>query len=199
VVGRSYGDGKRRLADDWETRPMSCTPSETEPLYSDLSGDPDLAELVAMFVEEMPERVANLGGALEARDWERLGRFAHRLKGSAGSYGFPAVGRGAARVEDAIRSGLPEIQIKQAVDKLLALCRRARHGVPGSSAFLTGRGGGPQGVSDGFLTCKPGNAIGWHGHLARASAQHWRDASATQSSPGLPLLLVKTHQDRARS
>jgi len=110
---------------------MSCSPSETEPLYSDLSGDPDLAEIVAMFVEETPERVAGLGSAFEARDWKRLGRLAHQLKGSAGSYGFPAVGRGAARVEDAIRSGLPEIQIGQAVDELLDLCRRARHGVPG--------------------------------------------------------------------
>jgi len=110
---------------------MSRSSSETEPLYSDLSGDPDLAEIVAMFVEEMPKRVASFGGAFEARDWKRLGRLAHQLKGSAGSYGFAAVGRGAAGVEDAIQSALPEIQISQAVDELLALCRRARHGVPG--------------------------------------------------------------------
>jgi HPt (histidine-containing phosphotransfer) domain-containing protein len=110
---------------------MTSSPSETAPLHSDLSGDPELAEIVALFVEEMPQRVAGLRDALEARDWERLAGLAHQLKGSAGSHGFALVGQGAARVEDAIRSGLPELQIKQAVDELLALCRRARHGVPG--------------------------------------------------------------------
>ena len=66
-------------------------------VYSRLAGDPDLGEIVDLFVEEMPERVATLLDQLQAQDWEGLRRTAHQLKGAAGSYGFdmisPCAGR----------------------------------------------------------------------------------------------------------
>ena len=104
--------------------------ANNEPMYSVLSEDPDLGEIVEMFVDEMPDRVANLLSRLESGDWEELGRAAHQLKGAAGSYGFDAISPAAGQVEQAIRDGEPEEDIRRTVDSLVGLCRRARFGRP---------------------------------------------------------------------
>ncbi len=76
-----------------------------ECIYSRLSGDPDLRDIVEMFVEEMPGRVASLLDHLSDANWEGLRRAAHQLKGAAGSYGFEPISPSAGRVESAIRDG----------------------------------------------------------------------------------------------
>jgi len=101
-----------------------------ELVYSRLADDSDLRDIVELFVEEMPGRVANLLGQLEAADWDGLRRTAHQLKGAAGSYGFDAISPAAGKVESAIRDGEPEIRIREAVDELVDLCNRARVGSP---------------------------------------------------------------------
>jgi len=109
---------------------VTRTSQSAEPLYSALSVDPDLREMVDLFVEEMPQRIGNLLARLDTSDWEGLRRAAHQLKGAAGSYGFGPISPAAARVEDAIRKGSPEEEIRQAVDELIELCGRARAGLP---------------------------------------------------------------------
>lgn len=109
---------------------MSPT-SLTTPLYSSLANDPDLSELVDMFVAEMPERVSALEAAFGASDRERLLRGAHQLKGAAGSYGFETISPLAAAVEDAVRCGKPEDTVSRLLDALLDACRSARAGSPG--------------------------------------------------------------------
>ena len=109
---------------------MSSLLNQVEPLHSTLGNDPDLAEIVALFVDEMPDRVSALSAYLADGNWEDLRRAAHQLKGSAGSYGFESVSPVAARVEDAIRQGQPEEAIRTAVHALLALCNRVRAGAP---------------------------------------------------------------------
>lgn len=109
---------------------MPQTSNDTALLYSPLSADPDLAEVVELFVSEMPDRVANLLKCVESSDWDSLRRAAHQLKGAAGSYGFMPITPAAARVEDAIRQSSPEAEILQAVDELVHLCRQARSGAP---------------------------------------------------------------------
>ena len=52
-----------------------------EPLYSTLGGDPDLGDLVTLFVEEMSDRVANILDLLNRHEWEELRRAAHQIKG----------------------------------------------------------------------------------------------------------------------
>ena len=102
-----------------------------ECIYSHLGGDPDLRDIVEMFVEEMPGRVASLLEHLNDADWDGLRRAAHQLKGAAGSYGFEAISPCAGRVESAIRDGEPEQRIRDAVMELVDLCGRARSGQPG--------------------------------------------------------------------
>jgi histidine phosphotransfer protein HptB len=109
---------------------MSSLLNQVEPLYSTLGNDPDLAEIVALFVDEMPDRVSVLSACSADRNWEDLRRAAHQLKGSAGSYGFESISPLAGNVENAIRGGEPEEAILAAVAELLALCNRVRAGAP---------------------------------------------------------------------
>lgn len=109
---------------------MQSLTSTSDPLYSTLGGDPDLGEIVELFVEEMPERVSNLLNLMESQDWDELRRAAHQLKGAAGSYGFGPISPAAAQVEDAIRSSDGEEQIRQTVEELVNLCSRAKAGAP---------------------------------------------------------------------
>jgi HPt (histidine-containing phosphotransfer) domain-containing protein len=99
-------------------------------VYSRLAADPDLGELVEMFVQEMPDRIGALEAPARSRDWEQLTRTAHQLKGAAGSYGFDAITPYAARLESAARDGRQEEAILASLDELLDLCRRMRSGVP---------------------------------------------------------------------
>lgn len=102
---------------------------EAEFLFSIYGDDPDLADLVAMFVEEMPGRIERLENGIAALDRPLLGTAAHQLKGAGGSYGFHQLTPFAARVEDAVKMQLPEAQLLAATAELLAICRKLRAGV----------------------------------------------------------------------
>ncbi|MBL8830025.1 MAG: Hpt domain-containing protein, partial [Planctomycetaceae bacterium] len=91
--------------------------------------DPDLGELVDMFVEEMPGRIETLVQLYSSADRDGLKRFAHQLKGSAGSYGFGQLTPTAARLEHSLKTSEPEAAIKEMVDELVELCGRVRRGV----------------------------------------------------------------------
>ena len=99
-----------------------------EYIYSHLGDDPDLRDIVEMFVEEMPERAASLIEHLNDADWDGLRLAAHQLKGAAGSYGFEAISPCAGRVEAAIRDGEPEQSIRGGPWKLVL--RPGRSGQP---------------------------------------------------------------------
>jgi HPt (histidine-containing phosphotransfer) domain-containing protein len=109
---------------------MSSTFGNAELLYSTLADDPDLGEIVDMFVDEMPERISNLLTQLGSGNWEELRRTAHQLKGAAGSYGFDTITPLASNLEDALRSDKPEEEIQRATDSLVALCQQATSGTP---------------------------------------------------------------------
>lgn len=110
---------------------MVDSPKATEPLYSSLGGDPDLGEIVELFVEEMPGRMATVLGHFESGNWEELRRTAHQLRGAAGSYGFDPISPWAARLEECILGGRSEEEIRRAVEDLVTVCSRARGGAPG--------------------------------------------------------------------
>lgn len=100
-----------------------------EAIYSSFGDDPDLGELVEMFVDEMASRVENFLKAFREKDWEGLQRMAHQLKGAAGSYGFAQITSVAGQLEDVLRGSGSEEEIKASLDNLLSLCRRIRAGV----------------------------------------------------------------------
>ena len=99
-------------------------------VYSHLAADPDLGELVDLFVQEMPDRINALDAQAKSRDWNQLAETAHQIKGTAGCYGFDEITPYAARLEAAAREAQQEEQILSALDELLSLCRRVRSGKP---------------------------------------------------------------------
>jgi HPt (histidine-containing phosphotransfer) domain-containing protein len=110
---------------------MKMTPDcESGPLFSTLAVDPELGELVALFVSEMTGRVAAMQQQFQQQDWQGLRQSAHQLKGAAGSYGFEEISPSAARLENALRDKEPEETVRSAVEELIDLCHRARSGTP---------------------------------------------------------------------
>jgi len=100
------------------------------PIYSDFGDDPELSELVEMFVSEIPERVKLLTEAEADSDWETVGRVAHQIKGAAGSYGFGEITPFAARLENACRLDEGEETIREHLSALQATCKMLRAGSP---------------------------------------------------------------------
>ena len=96
------------------------------PIYSTLATDRALADLVELFVDELPDRVSRLQQLFDANDRCELERAAHQLKGSAGSYGFDPLTPAAARLEHAASEDRACEEVATALQELVALCQRVR-------------------------------------------------------------------------
>ena len=78
----------------------SANASRADRLVSQLlTDDPGLRDIVQEFVENLATRVDDLKRAHAALDWEMLTTLAHRLKGAAGSYGYPDISKLCAEME----------------------------------------------------------------------------------------------------
>ena len=64
-----------------------------------------LHELIDVFLEDAPQRLAAVRAALSARDAGALYKAAHALKGSAGNFGAPEVVGHAVKIEALAREG----------------------------------------------------------------------------------------------
>ncbi|MFZ2873426.1 MAG: Hpt domain-containing protein [Phycisphaerales bacterium] len=98
------------------------------PLRSQLANDPDMQELIGLFIDELPERLGAITNALAERRADDVKRVAHQLRGACCGYGFPVLGLAAGKVEDAVRAmATPDADlaaVKAGVDELVSLCRR---------------------------------------------------------------------------
>jgi histidine phosphotransfer protein HptB len=109
---------------------MASTTTYQGPIYSIFADDPVLSELVAMYVAEMPDRIASLEQAFAGGDRDVLRHGAHQMKGAAGSYGFDCLTQSASALEATVRDDLPKTEIQRSLEDLLRLCRRIRAGGP---------------------------------------------------------------------
>lgn len=75
----------------------------SRPLISQYASDPEMADLVELFVGELPERIRALESAWQDQRVEAVTRIAHQLKGSGAGYGFPLIGDAAANLESKLR------------------------------------------------------------------------------------------------
>jgi len=70
-------------------------------------GEPDvLAEVLKLFLDEAPTRIAKLRNAWEARDIQLVQRLAHSLKGSAGNIGATRLFEICKQLDSSGRSGI---------------------------------------------------------------------------------------------
>lgn len=98
--------------------------------YSTFGADPDLGELVEMYVDDMPDRIAAMEQSFSSGDLETLQRTAHQMKGAGESYGFAQLTLLAAAVEYSVEGGGPEESIQQKLHELVDVCKRVRAGMP---------------------------------------------------------------------
>ena len=101
------------------------TQPDTQPLYSEFASDPDMADLVEMFVDELQDRVNAINQALNATDTATLTQLAHQLKGAAGGYGFTPITEAASTLEQLVKSQADDASVRDAAEQLTSLCSRA--------------------------------------------------------------------------
>jgi HPt (histidine-containing phosphotransfer) domain-containing protein len=84
----------------------SVEPSnQTQKLISQLlQEDADLRDIVEEFVDGLSGRAAEIEQARQQMDFEQLTTLAHRLKGAAGSYGYPEISQLCAAMEQEFRA-----------------------------------------------------------------------------------------------
>ena len=110
-----------------------CTPSS---LWRATPQDPSSAGIAALIDEEIARRrplfldnrrqdVEQMQEAMERGDYEIIRTMGHRIKGLAGSYGFPDMGLAGAQLEQAAKNqDLPSM--RRTIDQLTAILAQAR-------------------------------------------------------------------------
>lgn len=95
------------------------------PLTSCYANDPEMREIITLFVAEIPERRRELTDAWTGGDLSRVRTLAHQIKGAAGGYGFPDISVAAARLETAASNATGDgLAASAPYDALMALLAR---------------------------------------------------------------------------
>ena len=94
-----------------------------DPIRSQYEDDADMLDLVREFASDLPSRVRCLEELLAQGDFEELERMAHQLKGAGGGYGFPQITETAAALEQAVKSGGTDSEIKDSAADLTQTMR----------------------------------------------------------------------------
>jgi hypothetical protein len=84
-----------------------------------IASHPRFRGLVERYVASFPELVTRLRQLAQARRYDEVRTLAHRLRGTAATYGFPAVAQAAGRCEDAIRAGRSPAELGPLLEDLL--------------------------------------------------------------------------------
>lgn len=103
---------------------MPTPNAPSDPVRSEFADDPDMAELVEMFVSEMPDRIGSLESCLREQRLSELQTIAHQLKGAGAGYGFEPVSLVAGRLEASLKTNAKLDAIDAEVNELIELCRR---------------------------------------------------------------------------
>ena len=105
---------------------MNQDSNHHSPLHSSYEDDPDLRDLVVLFVDELDGRVGSIRSAFDASDLAELQNISHQLKGAAGGYGFDPIGDAAGRLEyDLLGDEADMSRLSERVEDLITLCRAA--------------------------------------------------------------------------
>lgn len=106
----------------------ACGCATDEPgLRSPYADDPEMEEILDLFLDDLRVRVADIVRACAADRFAEVERIAHQLKGAGGSYGFPQLSEAAHVLEIAARQG-ERVGIGPALDALVTLDRRIAKG-----------------------------------------------------------------------
>jgi HPt (histidine-containing phosphotransfer) domain-containing protein len=108
---------------------MHHDPNAHMPLQSTYANDETIAEILPIFINNMPRYLTDLEVKLGAEDWPGAARVCHDLKGTAGGYGYPDIGRAVQQLEAEIKGEKDSAKIAALLATVKSLCARARLGV----------------------------------------------------------------------
>ncbi len=120
TVARHLG---QELPPDAFDLPDSSTAKPPGLMASPFIGHEKKAELLAQFVDELPDRIARIEEASTAGDLATLQLLAHRLKGSAAVYGLMEVAELARRIEQEADGKADPKALRATVAELIQQCR----------------------------------------------------------------------------
>ncbi len=116
------GDNDRPCSPPVEERTVAPAYDDSA-LISSLADDPELVQVLDIFIDMLPEMLDSIGSAWRESNMETLKRHVHELKGAGGSAGFPSVMQHAVHVENTVATGQVD-QLAQAVEELRGLCEQ---------------------------------------------------------------------------
>ena len=115
-----------------EPMPLSTEAEIGDELTSSFADDEAFMDLVREYGAGLDERMTEMREAHATGDRELLARLAHQTRGSAGMYGFPALGETAGLVEDAAREGQDLTLLGDLLDEAAGLVARIQLGLGAS-------------------------------------------------------------------
>ncbi len=104
-------------------------PTETA-LYSTV--EPEMLDLVELFVDELPDRLGAMRIAYDRADWPMLSLLAGQMTTAGFNYGFPQICPVAKQLAEQAEAGSVEEEVLDTLLHLQALGRRIRAGMPPS-------------------------------------------------------------------
>ncbi len=96
---------------------------DLDPIRSSYEDDSDMMEIVREFAEDAANRAETLEELLASGELSELQTLAHQLKGAGGGYGFDPITERAAELEESLKAGADETQLK---DRCGMLCETLR-------------------------------------------------------------------------
>lgn len=99
------------------------------PLFSTFTEEPAIAEILPLFLKNLPSYLSRLEEALASGEIEAAIRTCHDLKGTAGGYGYPSISAVASNLESALRGGDEDLKAREHLESLRDLFSRALLGL----------------------------------------------------------------------
>lgn len=101
-----------------------------EPIQSEFADDPEMQELIQMFLVGLTDYCTQLEQGLADQDLETLRRVGHQLKGAGGGYGYSLITATGGQLEQAVlRDGAVTDDVRAAARELIQVCRNAQAGM----------------------------------------------------------------------
>jgi PAS domain S-box-containing protein len=139
TLARLMGSPEPRTGpEDGPTVAASGQASSDQAIHSAFRDDPDMAGIVAEFVGQLPQRLAEMRQAAGNNQWEVLQRLAHQLKGIGGSYGYACLTDAARELESHARPQDAEAAMLT-LNKLALLCEQVQAGHASASVSQDAR------------------------------------------------------------
>jgi PAS domain S-box-containing protein len=106
--------------------PSATDANRNTPIHSSIDdSDAEMGELINDFVSSLDERLNEIANFASLCDWQNLAARAHKLKGSAGMYGFQELSSAASALERAAKDNEQSI-VEACQEKIRALIQRTR-------------------------------------------------------------------------